>query len=175
MRRTFRARRGSLPAAILAIVIALSVAFLPFAIDKVRARRSAKPIRIVASEDTPRASVPANACRPPDETSAVFISDTRRLTGATDSTSSRARADLGIPRADSNSVVLVNQDEVCRKIVSAFNASLPADWSAPPPTNAYVATVGPMYLALVPSPPGGTTRVYAVADSLFRVVSRYTR
>jgi hypothetical protein len=175
MHRAFRARRGSLPAAILAIVIALSVAFLPFAIDKVRARRSAKAIRIVASEDTAPASVGDNACRPPDETSAAFIADTRRLATNTDSASSRTRAGLGIPRADSSSVVLVSQSEVCRKVVSAINASLPAGWSAPPPTSVYVATVGPMYLALVPSPPDGTTRVYAVVDSLFRVVNRYTR
>src|SRR5688572_14779233 len=169
MHRTFRARRWSLPAAILAIVIALSVAFLPFAIDELRARRSAKAIRIVASEDTAPASAGNNACRPPDETSAAFIADTRRLATNTDSASSRARAELPIPRADSSSVVLVSQDEVCRKVVSAFNASLPADWSAPPPTSAYVAAVGPMYLALVPLRPGGTTHAYAVVDSVFRV------
>jgi hypothetical protein len=45
-------RLASLPMAILAIIIALSVAFLPLAINKLRERRSAAPIEITAEPDS---------------------------------------------------------------------------------------------------------------------------
>jgi hypothetical protein len=41
-------RLASPPMAILAVVIALAVAFLPLAIDKLRERRSSPPIEITA-------------------------------------------------------------------------------------------------------------------------------
>lgn len=43
---SLEARLASPPMAILAVIIALAVAFLPFVIDKVRERRSAAPIEI---------------------------------------------------------------------------------------------------------------------------------
>ena len=45
-------RLASLPMAILAVVIALAVTFLPVAINKLRERRSAAPIEITADPDS---------------------------------------------------------------------------------------------------------------------------
>ena len=50
--KSLEIRLASPPMAILALVIALAVAFLPFAIDKLRERRSARPIEIIAEPDS---------------------------------------------------------------------------------------------------------------------------
>jgi hypothetical protein len=156
--------------AILATCIALAVAFLPVAIEKVRARRSARPIQVVA---TPDAGGPA--CRRPDDTSALFISDVRLIAASPDSAWISLRAELSVPHVESGAVALVTDDEICRSVLAAFNTTIGSDQPMPAPTSLYVAKVGAVYVAMVPAPPDGSVLVHAVISPQFAVLSQYAR
>jgi hypothetical protein len=54
-----------LPRAVASLAVALFVTFLPLAVDELRARRSATPIRIVATGDAPADSLGGRACLDP--------------------------------------------------------------------------------------------------------------
>ncbi len=154
------------------LAIALSIAFLPFGIEKLRARRAAPPISVVASSgDTDD----GQACRGADSTSARFISDTRLLASATDSAWTAMRVELEIPHVDSNVVSLVQDEETCRGVLSAFNATLPESWPAGAPTSLYVVKAGTVYVGMVPRSPDGSVDVYAVTDVQFEVLSKFAR
>ena len=157
------------------LAIALVVGFLPLAIEKLRARRSARPIQVVASPHTETGAVPGRACRIADSTGTRFLSDARLIAAATDSAWQSMRAELQVPHVDSAGVVLVSDDPVCRRVVSAFNTTLPESWATSPPTSLYVTRVGNIYIAMVPAPPDGSVGVYAVVDDRYDVLSKFAK
>jgi hypothetical protein len=154
------------------LAIALFVGFLPFGIEKLRARRSAKAIEVVASAAATDSGPP---CRAPDSTSAQLIADTRLLAGAPDSAWRATREELEIPQVDPSAVMLVREDRICRSVLSAFNATLPETWPTRPPASLYVLKVGDVYIGMAPRPPGGSVDVYAVTDASFDVLSKFAR
>jgi hypothetical protein len=82
------------------------------------------------------------------------------------------RRDLKIPVVDSSTIVLVTQTQVCNKALTAYLSTLPADFPTPLPTNVYVARVGNVYVVMYPTPE--TRSAYAVLDSKYRVLSKYS-
>ena len=175
MRRSVRFKLGALPAAILATSVALSVAFLPLVIDGLRARRNAKPIKIVAAPDAVGEAPPGHACRPPDAISTRFVSDLRLIAASTDSAWGETRAELQIPHADSTTVLLLADARICRAVLSAFNTTLAGEWPARPPASLYVAKVGEAYVGMVPGPPDGSVLVHTVVSSRFEVLSKFAK
>lgn len=157
-----------------AAVVALAVALAPLAIDTVRARRSARPIQVVASPGASRDSALGPACRPPDDTSAQFVSDTRHMAASTDSAWSATRTELQIPRVDSTAIVLVADDETCRQVLGAFVTTL-SGWPSSLPGSLYVAKAGTVYVGMVPVPPDGSIWTYVVTSSRFNVLSAYAK
>ena len=164
-----------MPMAVLATVIALSVAFLPLAIEKLLSRRSAKPIEVVASTDTLTEAPTGQVCRPPDARSIRFLADLRGIAGSTDAAWRDTRAELQIPDTDSNTVALVDDEQLCRGALSAFNTTLGGEWPARPPRSAYVAKVGDTFVAMVPGPPDGSVLVHTVVSSNFEVLSKFAK
>ncbi|HEX6049071.1 MAG TPA: hypothetical protein VFZ21_07380 [Gemmatimonadaceae bacterium] len=157
---------------LVSLAIALSIAFLPFGIEKLRERRAAPAISVVAS---PGETDDGQPCRGADSTSARLISDTRLLASATDSAWTAMREELEIPHVDSSVVSLVQDDEICRSVLSAFNSTLPDSWPAGPPTHLYVVKAGTVYVGMVPRSPDGSVDVYAVTDARFEVLSKFAR
>lgn len=160
-----------LASALSAVAIALAVSFAPWAIDEYRARRSAPAIRVVASQGE---SAHAQACRAPDDTSARFISGTRRMAAASDSAWVALRAELQLPRAESSAVVLLGDDATCRRVLDAFHSAM-STWPSDRPTSLYVAEVGATYVGMVPVPPDGSTWAYVVASTQFDVLSAFAK
>lgn len=154
------------------LAVALSIAFLPFGIEKLRARRAAAPISVVGSSGDTDDGQP---CRGADSTSARFVSDTRLLASAMDSAWTAMREELEIPHVDSSVVSLVEDDGICRNVLSAFNATLPESWPAGAPTSLYVVKAGTVYVGMVPRSPDGSVDVYAVTDTQFEVLSKFAR
>jgi hypothetical protein len=157
--------------ATVSLAAALFVGFLPFAIGKFRERRAAKPNQVVASPG----GTPGQACRASDSTSARLIADTRQIASAPDSAWTAMRAELEIPRVDSNLVVLVREDGICRSVLSAFNSTLPATWPTHPPTSLYVAKVGTVYVGMIPALTGQGVDVYTVTDARFDILSKFAK
>jgi hypothetical protein len=167
--------RGSLPTAILATVIALSVAFLPLAVEKFLSRRSAKAIQIIASPDSLTDPPSGQVCRPPDSPSIRFLSDLRTIAASTDSAWNDTRGELHIPHTDSTSVTLIADEPTCRGVLSAFNTTLAGEWPARPPSSLYVAKVGNTYVGMVPGPPDGSVLVHTVVSARFEVLSKFAK
>ena len=163
---------GGFAKGLASLVVALSIAFLPFGIEKLRERRAAPAISVVASSGDTDDGQP---CRGSDSTSARFVSDTRLLASATDSAWIAMREELEIPHVDSNVVSLVEDEETCRSVLSAFNATLPESWPAGAPRSLYVVKAGTVYVGMVPRSRDGSVDVYAVTDARFEVLSKFAR
>ena len=175
MGRLFRSKPGALPTAILATVIALTVALLPLGIEKLLSRRSAKAIQVVATPDSSTDPPSGHVCRPPDARSTRFLADLRAIAASTDSAWSDTRGVLQIPHTDSAAVTLVDDEPTCRGVLSAFNTTLPGEWPARPPANLYVAKIGDAYVGMVPGPPDGSVLVHTVVSARFEVLSKFAK
>jgi len=173
--QSLRHTYGSLAMALLATVVALSVAFLPLGIEKLLSRRTAKPVKVVAAPDGMSEAPPGQVCRAPDAISTRFVSDLRLIAASTDSAWGETRAELQIPHADSTTVLLLADERTCRAVLSAFNTTLAGEWPARPPASLYVARVGEAYVGMVPGPPDGSVLVHTVVSSRFKVLSKFAK
>jgi hypothetical protein len=100
-----------------------------------------------------------------------MIADLKAVVSSTDDGEAYQRRDLMIPVVDSSTVVLVSQNQVCNKALTAFLTTLPADFPTPLPTNVYVMKVGAVYVVMYPTP--ATRSPYAVLDSKYKVLAKY--
>lgn len=120
------------------------------------------------------ASAAAQSCRPLDDNSAFMIADLKRLVSSANPQEGYQRRDLKIPVVDTATIVLVSQTQTCNKVLTAFLSTLPADYPTPLPTSVYVVKVGNVYVAMHPPPAGQEGSAYAVIDSKFKVLSKYS-
>ena len=116
----------------------------------------------------------AQSCRAADDSSAFMIGDLKSLVSATDPQAGYQRRDLKIPVVDTSTIVLVTQTQTCNKALTAFLTTLPADYPTPLPTSVYVVKVGAVYVVMDPPPTGLRGYVYAVIDSKFKVLAKYS-
>ena len=161
-----------LPMGVSSLAIALAVALLPMAVDEIRARRRAKPIQIIAPQDSPPVPAGTKACRPADDTAARFIADIRELATSPDSVSASWRAVLRIPQTREADVALVTDHEVCRRVLSAFKSVRP---DGSPPSDAYVARVGSVTIGIGPARTTGPTRMHIVMGPRYEVLGSFSR
>lgn len=119
---------------------------------------------------------PANAqsCRGQDDNSVFMIADLKKLVSSANPQDAYQRRDLKIPVVDTSTIVLVTQTQTCNKALTAFLSTLPAGYPTPLPTNVYVVKVGDVYVAMHPPPTGEKGSPYAVLDSKFKVLSKYS-
>ena len=119
---------------------------------------------------------PANAqsCRGQDDNSAFMIADLKSLVSSANPQDAYQRRDLRIPVVDTSTIVLVTQTETCNNALTAFLSTLPEGYPTPLSTNVYVVKVGNVYVAMHPPPTGETGSPYAVLDSKFAVLSKYS-
>lgn len=117
----------------------------------------------------------AQSCRSADDNSAWMIADLKSLVSSADPQDGYQRRDLKIPVVDTATIVLVTQTQTCNKVLTAFLSTLPADYPTPLPTSVYVVKVGTVYVAMDPPSPGQYAWVYAVIDSKFKVLSKYSK
>ena len=175
MERLIGFKGGALTTAILATVIALSVALLPLGVEKLLSRRSAKAIQIITTPDSLTHPPGAHVCRPSDSRSMRFLSDLRTIAASTDSAWNDTRGELKIPHTDSTAVTLIEDEPTCRGVLSAFNTTLAGEWPARPPASLYVAKVGDAYVGMVPGPPDGSVLVHTVVSARFEVLSKFAK
>jgi hypothetical protein len=171
-------RWGPVPMAVVAVCIALGVAFLPRGVEKVLARRSATPIRIAASTGTPAdsaAGAGGRVCRGPDDRSERFLSDTRLIAVSTDSAWNALRVELEIPPVVSSAVGLVSDEVICRRVRDAIDAARTGDEPSPAPESLYVARAGRVFIAMAPSPQDSTLLVHTVLSDRYTVLSKYAK
>jgi hypothetical protein len=116
----------------------------------------------------------AQSCRTADANSAFMIADLRKLVSSTDPQDAYQRRDLAIPVVDTSTIVLVTQTQTCAKALTAFLTTLPTGYPTPLPSNVYVVKVGSVYVAMHPPPAGETGSPYAVLDSKYKVLAKYS-
>ena len=116
----------------------------------------------------------AQSCRAADDSSDFMIGDLKSLVSSTDPQDANQRLDLKIPVVDTSTIVLVTQTQTCNKALTAFLTTLPAGYPTPLPTSVYVAKVGNVYVAMHPPPAGLRGSPYAVLDSKFKVIAKYS-
>jgi len=119
---------------------------------------------------------PANAqpCRGQDDNSAFMVAHLKNLVSSANPQDAYQRRDLKIPVVDTSTIVLVTQTQTCNKALTAFLTSLPAGYPTPLPTSVYVVKVGNVYVVMHPPPKGEKGSPYAVLDSKFTVLSKYS-
>jgi hypothetical protein len=103
-----------------------------------------------------------------------MIGDLKSLVSSTDLQAGYQRRDLKIPVVDTSTIELVTQTQTCNKVLTAFLTTLPAGYPTPLPTSVYVVKVGAVYVAMDPPPAGLRGYVYAVIDSKFKVLAKYS-
>jgi hypothetical protein len=103
-----------------------------------------------------------------------MISDLKKLVSSTNPQEGYQRRDLKIPAVDSATVALISDEILCRKVLPAFLSSLPSDYPKPLPQRVYVVKAGKVYVVMHPPGPGETGSTYAVIDSKFKVVAKYS-
>jgi hypothetical protein len=138
--------------------------------------RSANVIPVLVAGCVVFIQAPAGAqsCRGLDDNSKFMISDLKKLVSSTNQQEAYQRRDLKIPAVDSATIVLVTQTQTCNKVLTAFLTTLPSDYPTPLPTGVYVVKVGSVFVAMDPPSPGEPGSTYAVIDSKFKVLSKYS-
>jgi len=138
------------------------------------ARALTKPIYIALAFAAISIASPSSAqsCRAADANSAFMIADLKKLVSSPQD--AYQRRDLKIPVVDTSTIVLVTQTQTCNKALTAFLTTLPMGYPTPLPTNVYVVKVGNVYVAMHPPPRGETGAPYAVLDSKYKVVAKYS-
>jgi hypothetical protein len=116
----------------------------------------------------------AQSCRAADDNSAFMIGDLKSLVSSTNPQNGYQRRDLRIPVVDPSTIVLISQTRTWNKALTAFLTTLPAGYPTPLPTSVYVVKVGDVYVVIHPPPAGLKGDVYAVLDSKFRVLAKYS-
>jgi hypothetical protein len=119
-------------------------------------------------------SASGQSCRGLDDNSKFMISDLKKLVSSPSQQEAYQRRDLKIPVVDSSTIVLVTQTQTCNKVLTAFLSTLPPNYPQPLPASVYVVKVGSVFVAMYPPPPGETGSSYAVVDSKFKVLSKYS-
>jgi hypothetical protein len=103
-----------------------------------------------------------------------MIGDIKGLVSSTDPGDGFQRRDLKIPVVDTSTIALVTQTQTCNKVLTAFLSTLPTNYPIPLPTSVYVVKVGNVYVAMHPPPQGEKGSTYAVIDSKFKVLAKYS-
>jgi len=116
----------------------------------------------------------AQTCKPADDHSAFMLADLKFMSVSTDETESYQRRDLKIPVVDTATIVLVNNQQTCNKVLNTLVASLAPGWPPPLPVSLYVAKVGTVYVGMVLGP-SNTVHVYAVVDSKYKLLAKYSQ
>ena len=116
----------------------------------------------------------AQSCRAADDSSAFMIADLKKLVSSTNPQDGYQRRDLKIPVVDTSTIVLVTQTQTCNKALTAFLSTLPPGYPTPLPTSVYVVKVGNVYVAMHPPPAGAKGSPYAVLDSKYKVLAKYS-
>ncbi len=116
----------------------------------------------------------AQTCKAPDEHSAFMLGDLKFMSSSTDEIQSYQRRDLKIPVVDTATIVLVNNQQTCNKVLATLVASLAPGWPPPLPSSLHVAKVGTVFVGMVLGA-SNTVHVYAVVDSKYKLLSRYSQ
>ena len=119
------------------------------------------------------ARVQAQACKGADNQSAYLIGELKAVSASAEEYRSYQRRDLKIPVVDTSTIVLVNNQQTCNKVLTTFNSSLPPGWPTPLPSSLYVAKVGSVYVGMVLTP-DSTAWTYAVVDSKYKLLAKYS-
>lgn len=135
---------------------------------------SCMPLLVTACAVLIQSPASGQSCLGLDDNSKFMISDLKKLVSSTSQQEAIQRLHLKVPAVDSATIALVTQTQTCNKVLTAFLSTLPANYPTPLPTSVYVAKVGSVFVAMHPPPPGENGSPYAVIDSKFKVLSKYS-
>ena len=117
----------------------------------------------------------ARPCLGRDDNSDFMIGDLKQLVSSTDPQAGFQRRDLKIPVVDTATIALVSDPQKCARVLAAFLSTLPESYPTPRPKSVYVVQVGSVYVAMHPPSAGERGYTYAVIDSTFKVISKYSQ